>query len=147
MIHLADGKRTKLVNIENVKPYHEAPEKPVYNLERPEREKNSEDCEMEMGTERTHHVHFEERPEIENFDQADKTPEHCMFFKRGEGLAASQNFGLSEPSRRITRSQARRNTESEGREQLIMPQLCRARTRTETDTEEWTDMDLEEDVS
>ena len=42
LIHLADRKRTKLVNIENVKPYHEAPEKPVYNLERPEREENSE---------------------------------------------------------------------------------------------------------
>ena len=73
LIHLADGKRTKLVNIENVKPYHEAPEKLVYNLERPEREENSEDFETEMGAERTHHVHFEENTEIENFDQADET--------------------------------------------------------------------------
>ena len=59
LIHLADGKRTKLVNIENVKPYHEAPEKPVHNLERPEREENSEDFETEMGAERTHHGNFE----------------------------------------------------------------------------------------
>ena len=58
LIHLADGKRTKLVNIENVKPYHEAPEKPVYNLERPERNENSEDFETEIGAERTHHVHL-----------------------------------------------------------------------------------------
>ena len=132
------------MNIENVKPYHEAPEKPVYNLMRPE---NEENLETEMGAERTHHVHFEENLETENFDQADETPEFETFFERGEGLAASQNFGQSEPSRRITRSQARRNTESEGREQSIMPQLCRARTRSETETEEWTDMDLEEDVS
>ena len=33
MIHLADGKRTKLVNIENFKPYHQPQEKPVYNLD------------------------------------------------------------------------------------------------------------------
>ena len=70
LIHLADGKRTKLVDIQNVKPYHEAPVKPVYNLERPEREENSEDFETEMGAERTHHVHFEETLEVENFDQA-----------------------------------------------------------------------------
>ena len=131
------------MNIENVKPYHEAPEKPVYNLQRPENEENSE---TDMGAERTHHVRFEENIERQNFDQADETPEFETFFERGEGLAASQNFGQSEPSRRITRSQARRNTESEGREQSIMPQLCRARTRSETETEEWTDMDLE-DVS
>ena len=62
-------------------------------------------------------------------------------------MAASQNFEQSEPSRRVTRSQARRMTESEGREQSIMPHLRRARTMTETETEEWTDMDLEEDVS
>ena len=129
LIHLADGKRTKLVNIENVKPYHEAPEKPVYNLERPERNENSEDFETEMRAERTHHVYFEENPGIENFDQADETPEFETFFERGEGLAASQNFGQSEPSRRITRSQARRNTESEGREQLIMPQLRRSKDK------------------
>ena len=36
-----------------------------------------------MGEERTHHVHFEEDPEIENFDQADKTPEFETFFERG----------------------------------------------------------------
>ena len=77
-----------------------------------------------MGAERTHHVQFEEAPEEQNFDQADETPEFDTFFKRGEGLTASQNFGQSEPSRRITRSQARRMTESEGREQSIMPQLC-----------------------
>ena len=29
----------------------------------------------------------------------------------------------------------------------MMPQLHRARTRTETEAEEWTDMDLEKDVS
>ena len=103
LIHLADGKRTKLVNIENVKPYHEAPEKPVYNLERPESNENSEDFETERGAERTHHVHFEENPQVENFDQADETPVFEMFFERGEGLA-SQNFEHSEPSRRITRS-------------------------------------------
>ena len=85
------------MNIENVKPYHEATEKLVYNLERPEREENSQDSETEMGAERTHHVHFEENPEILNFDQADETPEFHMFFERGEGLAASQNFGQSEP--------------------------------------------------
>ena len=83
LIHLTDGKRTKLVNIENVKPYHEAPEKPVYNLERPERSENSDNFETEMGTERTHHVHFEENPETENFEQADKTPEYDTFFERG----------------------------------------------------------------
>ena len=117
LIHLADGKRTKLVNIENVKPYHEAPKKPVYNLERPEREENSEDFETEMGTERTHHVHFEETPELGNFDQADKALMSHTFFKRGEGLTANQNFDHFEPSRRITRRQARRNTETnEGRE-------------------------------
>ena len=145
LIHLADGKRTKLVNIENVKPYHEAPEKPVYNLERPENEENSE---TEMGAERTHHVHFEENLENENFDQADKTPEFETFFQRGEGLAASQNFEQSEPPRRFTRSQARRITESEGREQSIMPQLRRARTMTETETEaeELIEMGLEEDL-
>ena len=42
-------------------------------------------------------------------------------------------------------------TESEGREQSIMPKLIRAGTETETGTEteaeEWTDMGLEEDVS
>ena len=75
------------MNIENVKPFHEAPEKPVYNLERPERKQNSEDFETEMGVERTHHVHFEENPQIENFDQADKTPVCETFFQRGEGLA------------------------------------------------------------
>ena len=146
LIHLADGKRTKLVNIENVKPYHEAPEKTVYNLERPERDENSEDFETEMGAERTHHDQFEETPEVQNFDLPEETPDFEMFFKRGEGLADSQNFGQSEPSRSITRSQTRRNTESEGREQTIMPQLHRPRTRSETDTEEWTDMGLEEDV-
>ena len=123
----------------------------MYNLERPEREENSQDFETEMGAERTHHVHFEENPEIENFDQADKSPVFETFFQRGEGLAASQNFGQSEPSKRITRSQAKRMTESEGREQSIMPQLRRARTETETGTEteaeEWTDMGLKEDVS
>ena len=62
---------------------------------------------MEMGTERTHHVHFEETPEAENFYQADETLEHYTFFERGEGLAAIQNFEKSELSRRITRSQAR----------------------------------------
>ena len=133
LIHLADGKRTKLVNIENVKPYHEAPEKLVYNLERPEREENSEDFETEMGAERNHHVLLEETQEIKNVDQAEETPDYDTFFERGEGLAASQNFGHSEPSRRITRSQARRNTESKGREQSIMPQLRRARTRSETE--------------
>ena len=61
------------MNIENVKPYHEAPEKPVYNLERPERNENSEDFETEMGTEKTHYVHFEENPETVNLDQAYKT--------------------------------------------------------------------------
>ena len=113
LIHLADGKRTKLVNIENVKPYHEAPEKPANNLERPENEENSE---TETGAERTHHVHFEENLGTENFDQADKTPEFETFFQRGEGLAASQNFEQLEPPRRVTRSQARRITESDGRE-------------------------------
>ena len=83
LIHLADGKRTKLVNIENVKPYHEAPEKPVYNLERPEREENSEDFETEMGTERTHHAHFEEPEETENFDQALLIPRNQTLFERG----------------------------------------------------------------
>ena len=102
-----------------------------------------------MGAERTHHVQFEEAPEEQNFDQADETPEFDTFFKRGEGLTASQNFGQSEPSRRITRSQARRMTESKGREQSIMPQLRKARTETETGTEaeEWTDMGLKEDIS
>ena len=33
LIHLANRKSMKLVNIENVKPYHKGPEKPVYNLE------------------------------------------------------------------------------------------------------------------
>ena len=148
LIHLADGKRTKLVNIENVKPYHEAPEKPVYNLQRPENEENSE---TEMGEERTHHVRFEENIERQNFDQADETPEYETFFQRGEGLAANQNFEQSEPPRRVTRSQARRMTESEGREQSIMPQLRRARTMTETETETEAEglieMGLEEDVS
>ena len=111
---------------ERVKPYHEAPEKTVYNLERPERDENSEDFETEMGAERTHHDQFEETPEVQNFDLPEETPDFEMFFKRGEGLADSQNFGQSEPSRSITRSQTRRNTESEGREQSIMPQLCRA---------------------
>ena len=31
---------------------------------------------MEMGAETTHQFHFEKRPEVENFDQADKTPDH-----------------------------------------------------------------------
>ena len=80
------------MNIENVKPYHEAPEKPVYNLERPERNENSEDFETGMGAERTYHVQFEETPELQNFDQAEQTLYFETFFERGEGLAASQNF-------------------------------------------------------
>ena len=36
-----------------------------------------------MGAERTHHVQFEETQEVQNFDQADETPEFDMFFKRG----------------------------------------------------------------
>ena len=62
-------------------------------------------------------------------------------------MAASQNFEQLEPPRRMTRSQARRITESEGREQSNMPQLRRARTETETEAEELTEMSLEEDVS
>ena len=50
-----------------------------------------------MGAERTHYVQFQENPEIQNFDHADKTPEFDTFFEKGEGLAASQNFGQSEP--------------------------------------------------
>ena len=88
LIHLADGKRTKLVNIENVKPYHEAPKKPVYNLERAERIKNSEYSDTEMGADRTHHVQFEENPERENFDQADETPEFETFFEKGGGIGS-----------------------------------------------------------
>ena len=38
-------------------------------------------------------------------------------------------------------------TESEGREQASMPQLRRARTETETEAEELTEMSLEEDIS
>ena len=71
------------MNIENVKPFHQAPEKLVYNLERSERNKNSEDSDTEMGEETTHHVHFEEIPERENFDQADETQEFEMFSKGG----------------------------------------------------------------
>ena len=52
-------------------------------METPERTENSDDFDTEMGAERNHHVHFEENPQIQNFDQADEPAEFETFFERG----------------------------------------------------------------
>ena len=82
----------------------------MYNLERPEREENSEENETEMGTERMHHVHFEEPEDRENFDRAYFSPSTQTLFYRDGKLKCSSTLSQHFYSRKGQNNNCSRTT-------------------------------------